>query len=78
MSYIGPERRWHIEDRRSPPRYHRDDYKGEERRTTADDRRQEGLSGVIMGLTANDMSILRNFWERYERTRDFNTRAGSC
>lgn len=76
MSYIGEERRRggnldrRYYDNGQGPR-------GTGNRRTGE-RRQEALAGVIMGLTANDMAILRNFWIRYESTRDFNARAGSC
>ncbi len=64
-SYIGPERR--IQDRRkenskaSRPSGRR-----------ARERRQQALSGVIGGMTANDMLALAELWKRWETTDYFN------
>lgn len=63
-AYIGPERR--KGQRRDPKRQHVRISNDERRGRLGEDRRQEALAGVIVGLTAEDMLKLADLWKLYE------------
>lgn len=64
-AYIGPERRQ--QDRRLPARQHMSAYAVEIERRSSKNRRQQALSGVIAGLTAEEMEQLAVAWRAIER-----------
>lgn len=71
MAYIGPERR--RGDRRAPVPRVPSNLITERRQS---ERRQEALTAVVMGMDCRDLLQLQVCWERIERLREFNQRAG--
>jgi hypothetical protein len=66
--YIGRDRRQG--QRRDPQSFVHRELRGQAERRVGADRRQEALAGVIVGMSAEDMALLADFWRSIEEKRD--------